>query len=1425
MKKKGLLLTICLFLIVFCIVGLFGCNGSYAMEDLLVDYSKLARDYQVGDIVDLSVVEISASFNDGTTEAVPLDKATILINGEEIGLDQLSKITETEGTKYVEIKYSNFVKGVYLTVRKKHVPVLTGVKVEASDAFIKNYTVKDAASIDGLKVIAVYDGGTTLETEKEIALTDEDVTLFVNEIIINDDYNKITSSVGAKELKARYTTIVSANSVIVNVVDVLDKVVVDLPDNFKTDYKVGDEISLAGIQAVAEYRSGATEKIDEIKYYIDTEEADLAALTATKGTKKIVAKAVSGQTIGTKEIVFTISNYITGISLFTDDANLDYIVDDEVTINNFDNIKINVSYADEQDNKQIDLTTDGVTCLNAMQEEIVFANLTNTAGQKPITVSYEGKTAFFTVNVVDGETALEELTIVPPTKTAYTAGETGVTLAGLSLTAKYKEQYAHEDEVIAVADFTTKEVRIFMNSNEITDYDALTKISTYGADQTVNVDVRYEGKTASFTITVSNAVTGLVANTTGVKTAYKLQEDVDFTGLTATATLNYGTKTVALSELSVFDGETNVTNNLNPLTATIADSKTVTVSFGGQTADFTISVTDYVVGISFGTKTAFETDVDPTDGATYNFPELEVYADYKSGTKNLLTSGYTFTGNGIEEPVENNEVTVIYGTFTNKIALTVNDVSVSISVGNIPEKLNHSVTVNFRTLVITGTYRYAGNKAYNILQEDGITYLINVMFSLKNSDGSYTNLPTQDDINTIATKAGERTVRLTVTDNGVTVYQDFTVNVSEPESQLASFASPTEIVNYNGKVTSSATNQNNIDSAEFENSFFIDGTEKYYVGDDNPYKFLPVASQVRIVEGEEVGQRVTLTAFATKSKVYLVENGTETELEATVLNDRQKSFKANNVEYVVENYTENTFDFTDAAIGKSFKLSVLPDDEVYFYRSSVTAVNWTVTVVDGYNVTKAEELCLLEQNATRNIWDDIKDQYGLKGKKPASIILHQNTVVTKDSIPEVMYYTLSDTYDIYYKYGDTKYTPEDRGLSRTFLWDGEWAIFQYDMEQNKDFHIYGNFFDIDMSKMPLVAAFTPNGVTAPNTNKMNGTYYGKYLSKVSFLKINGAVNSGTETFYFSDFAVKGNSSIEQLLVDQDTEGAMNRNDGEGDFIDAPVYGGGLIFVKTENCHANISNIHAHSCFISYYSRDNTVVNYTGVKSYDTFLNGLFVNSDSVNTLTNCHMKRAGGPLILLVQGSKDGENNTKIPLIPIVHASSDCVLENYVTGGEQWFAINGANVSMISAPAGLLAYFGKTIQRDGKFNLIALSIEEGAGPMTASPTTQACMTYGDDELFRLFPGEGQPNDLFMRTLQYMQKQGSAMPVAFSVGTEYLCGLNKTSNGLMDENGNPIFENNIPTNMDLYIAFSGNSYKYVAINVGGMGLLTELFPAS
>ena len=105
----------------------------------------------------------------------------------------------------------------------------------------------------------------------------------------------------------------------------------------------------------------------------------------------------------------------------------------------------------------------------------------STVGEIQLTVTYQGKTATFSVKIIEkGLTGIEIKKL--PTKTEYIQNYEELNLAGGSITLKYDDN-------------TTEELAMTHNDVKVTGFDN----TTTGTKQ---LTVTYQGKTATFTINI-----------------------------------------------------------------------------------------------------------------------------------------------------------------------------------------------------------------------------------------------------------------------------------------------------------------------------------------------------------------------------------------------------------------------------------------------------------------------------------------------------------------------------------------------------------------------------------------------------------------------------------------------------------------------------------------------------------------------------------------------------------------------------------------------------------------------------------------------------------------------------------------------------------------------------------------------------------
>ena len=251
-----------------------------------------------------------------------------------------------------------------------------------------------------------------------------------------------------------------------------------------------------------------------------------------------------------------------GIVITTQPAKTTYAIGDTLDLGG---LVVTATYSDNTTQAVTGYTTSGFD--------------SSTAGTKTVTVIYGGKTAAFMVVINAGsgggdKTVLAILITSQPAKLIYTVGDT-LDTSGLVVTAYY-------------SDSTTQAVTGYTTSG----FDS----STTG---TKTVTVSYGGKTTSFIVVVNagsggeKTVRSIRISSQPTKQTYAIGDTLDRSGLVVTATYSdYTTQAVTDYTTSGFDSST-------------AGEKTVTVSYGGQTATFKVQVYASNAG-TFNSISAFE---------------------------------------------------------------------------------------------------------------------------------------------------------------------------------------------------------------------------------------------------------------------------------------------------------------------------------------------------------------------------------------------------------------------------------------------------------------------------------------------------------------------------------------------------------------------------------------------------------------------------------------------------------------------------------------------------------------------------------------------------------------------------------------------------------------------------------------------------
>lgn len=295
-------------------------------------------------------------------------------------------------------------------------------------------------------------------------------------------------------------------------------------------------------------------------------------------------------------------------------------------------------------------------------------------GRKTVAVSYGGRKTSFTVEVIDAGPVKAEIVSLPD-KTQYNIGDT-LDTTGL----KVKVIYGDGTAKTLLSGFTTK--------------------YSFAKAGTSRVTVTIEGVSTNFDVTVAERkIRSLSINTLPTRTTYSVGDTLNTSGLSLL--VQYTDDTTDTLQ----DGWTTQCD-LNT-----AGTQTVTVTYGGKTATFSVMVEDAPV-------TAIQVVTQPKKltyllGEAIDLTGLELSVSRGSSSTSVTwpDGGIAFTGS--TDTVGECVITLTYGGCTDSIRVSVNAPTiVSLSVQTMPDKLVYTPgeTLDTTGLVLLATYEDGSTK-------------------------------------------------------------------------------------------------------------------------------------------------------------------------------------------------------------------------------------------------------------------------------------------------------------------------------------------------------------------------------------------------------------------------------------------------------------------------------------------------------------------------------------------------------------------------------------------------------------------------------------------------------------------------------------------------------------------------------------------
>ena len=418
----------------------------------------------------------------------------------------------------------------------------------------------------------------------------------------------------------------------------------------------------------------------------------------------------------------------------------------------------------------------------------------------------------------------------------------------------------------------------------------------------------------------------------------------------------------------------------------------------------------------------------------------------------------------------------------------------------------------------------------------------------------------------------------------------------------------------------------------------------YVVGDDNPFKFV-----LHITALNSHKEMVLINRYLSVSTIYM--DGSTTPLSEEEV-----------AKYVAIDNVNSTYDFTEEAIGHTFKIVQRPKNTGNLTEDEATK-EFTFKVIDGYNITTAKELNVM----TNSTWNENRDD-GVDTIQSAINFLANNGIYRPDSIAAAVIH------------GDITITKDD--LPAQYFQPGteknlidRLNVFCHQVDAaNPTFFLEGNYFTINASD---IADVINEGQGNSDSYSESSLFEFKMPNLTDIIGNISKDENGVATSKYT-------STIRNLSL----LGNDNRSDDTQGFL-------GLIGLRASKHVVNVDNVIVRSFFVNLHVHyDYVGYNLNHVKSYDAYSNLLYIWGENntigdnvepvadtylspIVTITNCEFKRAGGPAIL-TQICKPTLTRNKY-CNPEVNVDSNTVIESWVVGNEGWFqGIFGSNMTLVT---------------------------------------------------------------------------------------------------------------------------------------------------
>ncbi len=620
------------------------------------------------------------------------------------------------------------------------------------------------------------------------------------------------------------------------------------------------------------------------------------------------------------------------------------------------------------------------------------------------------------------------------------------------------------------------------------------------------------------------------------------------------------------------------------------------------------------------------------------------------------------------------------------------------------EKKVASVTIKEGTLSDSAVYKHAydySNLVLVVTYDDNSTEEISVVVDGKLFDGVEVK-------NISTTKTGTQIFRATY--KGITVEKTVNVEIADniEDYDISTFRNTDAYYTY----------QTNKGEQSLKESQFVSGDAPYMVGANNGYHCVPVAT---VTNGDET---ITNENIKTTYKLYV--KGQSVALEGEALTK------------VLSKVENNIYYFTNDAIGNEYKLEIYPDDS-YYTVDEIAPVVQEFKVIDAYNVHDVLDLSVLD-NYNNKGWASIKETVRPwnNGKKLSeftdinNVVLHSNINVTKNDLPSSYFWNENDegigSEGISYAAALDRTPAIYKNILKGSLketctgedWERGGHMHQRGLYVSNGIGIQGNYLKV--SYTPGFAKNEDGSVTADN----GGIYVVSDFN----------MSSGTTSIYpechwsFVSYQDSGDTSMtikNPTVQNVYFVGQNQKSDNTG------IPAGLMTFASQLKHTLTVDNVIANQWYNNFVIETNVICNLQNSKFYDSFSQMVYGYFATELNITNCELKRAGGPILIMQSKTADDDWAKDRPATNI-NVDSLSNIESWVTGSEIWFTVNNlpsGTMSQLFSLTGVLNGLGKNyIKQDGnyiKYNLVAVIIPAPSEVFTNQKTLYGNLNVGTGE--------------------------------------------------------------------------------------------------